>query len=69
MLQRAQDERRVLLHPEDLALVEGRLPEGIALVPDPAIERGGLRIDSEDGGIEDGPAQWRRILAEAFGAC
>lgn len=69
MLQRAQDERRVLLHPEDLALVEGRLPEGIALVPDPAIERGGLRIDSEDGGIEDGPAQWRRILAEAFGEC
>jgi len=69
MLQRAQDERRVLLHPEDLALIRDRLPSDLELVADPAIERGGLRIDSDDGGIDDGPKQWRRILAEAFGEC
>lgn len=69
MLQRAQDERRVLLNPEDLALVRDRLPAGLAVEPDPAIERGGLRIETADGGIEDGPAQWRRILAEAFREC
>lgn len=69
MLQRAQDERRVLLNPEDIALVEGRLPAGLTLVADPSVERGALRIETEDGGVEDGPAQWRRILAEAFGEC
>lgn len=69
MLQRVQDERRVLLHPDDIALVRDRLPADLELVPDPAVERGALRIDSEDGGIEDGPKQWRRILAEAFGEC
>ncbi len=69
MLQRVQDERRVLLHPEDLALVETRLPAGLTVVPDPSVERGGLRIETEDGGIEDGPTQWRRILAEAFREC
>ncbi len=69
MLQRAQDERRVLLHPEDIALVEGRLPADLTLVADPSVERGALRIETEDGGIEDGPAQWRRILGEAFREC
>jgi flagellar assembly protein FliH len=69
MLRRTQDERRVLLNPEDLALVEGRLPPGLAVEPDASVERGGLRIETEDGGIEDGPSQWRRILAEAFRAC
>jgi flagellar assembly protein FliH len=69
MLQRAHDERRVLLNPEDLALVGDRLPAGLAVEPDPSVERGGLRIETADGGIEDGPAQWRRILAEAFREC
>jgi flagellar assembly protein FliH len=69
MLRRTQDERRVLLNPEDLALVEGRLPQGLTVEPDASVERGGLRIETEDGGIEDGPSQWRRILAEAFRAC
>lgn len=69
MLHRAQDERRVRLHPDDLALVQHRLPADLKVEPDPGIERGGLRIETEDGGIEDGPAQWRRILAEAFREC
>lgn len=69
MLQRAQDERRVLLHPDDLALVESRLPADLVAMPDPSVERGGLRIETEDGGIEDGPSQWRRILEEAFREC
>ncbi|MXP41571.1 hypothetical protein GRI75_07940 [Altererythrobacter soli] len=69
MLQRAHDERRVLLNPEDLALVRDRLPEGLAVEAEPTVERGGLRIETADGGIEDGPAQWRRILAEAFREC
>jgi flagellar assembly protein FliH len=69
MLRRTQDERRVLLNPQDLMLVESRLPQGLTVEPDPSVERGGLRIETADGGIEDGPSQWRRILAEAFRAC
>jgi flagellar assembly protein FliH len=69
MLQRAQDDRRVLLHPDDLALVQSRLPAGLEVEGDSTVERGGLRIVTPDGGVEDGPGQWRRILAEAFREC
>lgn len=69
MLQRAHDERRVLLNPEDLALVKDRLPKGLSVEAESFVERGGLRIETPDGGIEDGPTQWRRILAEAFREC
>jgi len=69
MLQRAQDERLVRLHPDDLALIEGRLPAAFRVEPDPTVERGGLRIETADGGIEDGPSHWRRALGEAFRQC
>ena len=69
MLQRKQDARLLRLHPDDLALVEQRLPAGLAFEPDPSLERGALRIDTPDGGVEDGPKQWRAILAEAFREC
>lgn len=69
MLQRAQDERVVRLHPEDLALLRDRLPPSLKIESDPAVERGGLRIETADGGIEDGPSHWRRILIEAFHEC
>ena len=69
LLRRRQDESRVRLHPEDLALVAGRLPEGLMLEADPTLERGALRVETADGGVEDGPSQWRAILAEALGTC
>lgn len=69
MLQRAQDERVVRLHPDDLALIGTRLPASLTVEPDPAVERGGLRIETGDGGVEDGPSLWRRALAEAFHQC
>lgn len=69
MLQRAQDERVVRLHPEDLVLIGARLPASLTVEADPSVERGGLRIETTDGGIEDGPSHWRRALAEAFGQC
>lgn len=69
MLQRADDEKRVLLHPEDYALVAARLPAGFRTEADGSVERGGLRIETADGGVEDGPSQWRRILEEAFHEC
>lgn len=69
MLQRAQDERVVRLHPEDLALIGARLPASLTVETDPRVERGGLRIETADGGVEDGPSHWRRALAEAFRQC
>ena len=69
MLQRSQDERRVLVNPTDLELIEKRLPADLNVEADPSVERGGLRIETADGGVQDGPSQWRRILAEAFREC
>lgn len=69
MLARSDDYRVLRLHPDDLALVAARLPEGLACEPDSALERGALRIETQGGGVEDGPASWRRALAEALGAC
>lgn len=69
LLQQAQDRCRVLLNPDDLALVRDRLPDGLRVDGDATIERGSLRAETPDGGVEDGPQQWRRILAEALGEC
>lgn len=69
MLARSDDYRVLRLHPEDLAVVAARLPEGLLCEPDPALERGALRIETQGGGVEDGPANWRRSIAEALGAC
>jgi len=69
MLQRAQDEKRVLLNPQDFEVICHRLPATLSAAPDPSVERGALRIETPDGGIEDGPREWRRALAEAFREC
>jgi flagellar assembly protein FliH len=69
MLARAGDERVIRLHPEDLALLAARLPEDWHFEPDPALERGGLRIEGTAGGVEDGPATWQRALSDALSAC
>jgi flagellar assembly protein FliH len=66
LLRRTEDERVLRLNPEDVALVEGRLPRDLRVEADPSVERGGLRIEHPDGGVEDGPAQWHRMLAEAL---
>lgn len=69
MFKRAADERVIRLHPEDLALVHGRLPEDCHCEPDPKLERGAVRVETAGGGVEDGPAQWRAALDEALRAC
>ena len=69
LLQRKTDERVIHLHPTDHALILPQVDPSLTLVPDPAIERGALRIDTDDGGVEDGPAQWRQAVAEALAQC
>jgi len=69
MLSRAEDERVIRLNPADLKLVSSKLAKDWKVVGDPSIERGALRVETQSGGVEDGPAQWRLALAEAFHAC
>lgn len=69
LLRRKQDERVVRLHPEDIRLVEGRMAPDLSLLADPTLPRGSLRVDGEEGGLEDGAEQWRESLAEALGEC
>ena len=69
MLARADDERVLRLNPADIELVAGSLPIGLELRPDPALERGALRLETANGGVEDGPAHWRRAIAEALTQC
>ena len=69
MLARADDDKVLRLHPDDLSLLEGRLPDGLATQPDPSLERGALRIETQGGGVEDGPSHWRRAIAEAIEQC
>lgn len=69
MFHRATDDRIIRLHPDDLALIQARLPAAWQCEPDPALERGMLRIETTGGGVEDGPAQWRAALDEALRPC
>ena len=69
MLARADDQRLLRLHPDDLKLIGQRLPAGLEVQPDPALERGALRIETQSGGVEDGPAHWRTAIAEALEQC
>jgi len=71
MFARADDERIIRLHPDDLKLIRALLPKDWAFAPDPALPRGTIRVESrsggvESGGVEDGPEQWRRAIIEAL---
>lgn len=69
MLTRADDERVIRLHPADLALLSPRFATDWQVMPDPALERGALRVETASGGVEDGPELWRRAIAEALHQC
>lgn len=53
------------LNPEDIALIGDEGIAGWNIVPDPAIARGALRIESPEGAVSDGPEEWRRAIAAA----
>jgi len=69
MFARADDERVIRLHPDDLDLVRPLLPADWAFTPDPTLTRGALRVETQNGGAEDGPETWRLAIAEALNLC
>lgn len=69
MLARADDDRVIRLHPEDLDLISQRLSAEWQVDADPRLERGTIRIETINGGVEDGPATWRLAITEALQHC
>ena len=66
MFTRADDERVIRLNPDDLEALRAALPADWTFLPDPALAPGALRVETASGGAEDGPAQWRRAIAQAL---
>lgn len=54
------------MHPDDVALVDGKLGPTVFAIADAGIERGGFALESASTVIEDGPALWLEQLAHAI---
>ncbi|WP_343526598.1 FliH/SctL family protein [Sphingomonas sp.] len=54
------------VHPDDVPLLQGRVPQSIFPVGDPTIERGGFVLESASTIVEDGPTQWLHQLAQVI---
>lgn len=61
--------RILKLHPLDMEFIAKRLPSDIAVQADGSMERGSLRVETSEGGLEDGPHVWRRAVADALSSC
>ncbi|NIJ21171.1 flagellar assembly protein FliH [Sphingomonas naasensis] len=54
------------LHPDDVSLIQGKLPATIFPVGDPHVARGSFVIESASTIVEDGPEIWLEQLAQAI---
>lgn len=63
LLSEAHESAMLRVHPDDVAALEGQLPQTIFPVGDPAVERGGFVLESASTIIEDGPRLWLDQLA------
>nr|WP_240047499.1 flagellar assembly protein FliH [Sphingomonas panacisoli] len=54
------------INPDDLPLVEGKLPENIFAVADGHVQRGHFVLESSATIVEDGPDQWLEQLAQVI---
>lgn len=54
------------VHPEDVALVDGKLPKSIFAAGDASVARGSFVLESASTIVEDGPAMWLDQLASAI---
>lgn len=66
MLADSAESALLRLHPDDVPLVEGKLPATIFPVGDPHVARGGFVIESASTIVEDGPDLWLEQLAQAI---
>jgi len=54
------------VHPDDVSLLEGRLPKTIFAAGDPGVARGSFVLESASTIVEDGPELWLDQLAQAI---
>lgn len=54
------------VHPDDVALLEGRLPATVFAVGDAAVARGSFVMEAASTIVEDGPEMWLDQLAQAI---
>ncbi|MHA6718412.1 FliH/SctL family protein [Sphingomonas sp. RS6] len=66
LLAEASESTLLRMHPDDVALVEGRLPANLFAVGDPNVARGAFVLESASTLVEDGPALWLAHLADAL---
>ncbi|MGH6614779.1 FliH/SctL family protein [Sphingomonas sp.] len=66
MLADSAEAAMVRVHPDDVALLEDKLPRSVLAVGDAAIARGSFILESASTIIEDGPELWLEQLALAI---
>lgn len=57
------------LHPDDIPLLDEDFAARWPIEADARLERGTLQLDTAEGAVRDGPAEWRAALREALGLC
>lgn len=66
LLSDATESAMLRVHPDDVALLEGRLPATVFAVGDAAVARGSFVMESASTIVEDGPEVWLDQLAAAI---
>ncbi|HEX8382270.1 MAG TPA: FliH/SctL family protein [Sphingomonas sp.] len=66
LLADASESGLLRVHPDDVALLEGRLPNTIFAAGDAALTRGSFVLESASTIVEDGPELWLEQLARAI---
>ena len=66
LLSDAAESAMLRVHPDDVALLEGRLPATVFAVGDAAVARGSFVMESASTVVEDGPELWLDQLAAAI---
>jgi flagellar assembly protein FliH len=62
----AAESAMLRVHPDDVALLDGRLPATVFAVGDAALARGSFVLESASTVVEDGPEAWLEQLAQAI---
>jgi flagellar assembly protein FliH len=66
MLSDASESAMLHVHPDDVALLEGKLPKTIFAVGDASVARGSFVLESASTIVEDGPELWLEQLSQAI---
>ncbi|WP_260597341.1 flagellar assembly protein FliH [Sphingomonas endolithica] len=66
MLSDGAESALLRVHPDDVALLDGRLPDSVFSVGDAGIARGSFVLEAASTIVEDGPALWLEQLAQVI---